>query len=119
MKRREFIKLIAGGVAAWPLTASGQQTPGRIYRVGYLMISSREQQRDPVRAFENGLRSLGYRIGENVVIEYRFAGGQMGWLPTLAEELVRLGVDVIVAGGNPVVTSAKSRRCLNPATAFS
>jgi putative ABC transport system substrate-binding protein len=65
------------------------------------MISSREQQRDPVRAFEDGLRSLGYRIGENVIIEYRFAGGQMERLPALAEELVRLGVDVIVAGGNP------------------
>ena len=65
------------------------------------MISSREQQRDPVRAFEDGLRSLGYRVGENIVIEYRFAGGQMERLPALAEELVRLGVDVIVAGGNP------------------
>ena len=100
MRRREFFGLV-GGVAAWPFAARAQQSARRVYRVGYLMISSREQQRDPARAFEDGLRSLGYRIGENVVIEYRFAGGQMERLPALAEELVRLGVDVIVAGGNP------------------
>ena len=101
MRRREFIGLLGGSAVAWPLAARAQKAAGRVYRVGYLMVSSREQQLDHVKAFEEGLRSLGYRIGENVVIEYRFARGQMGQLPALAEELVRLGVDVIVAGGNP------------------
>jgi putative ABC transport system substrate-binding protein len=50
-------------------------------------------------AFEEGLRSLGYRVGENVVIEYRFADGQMERLPAVAAELVRLGVDIIIAAG--------------------
>jgi putative ABC transport system substrate-binding protein len=57
-------------------------------------------------AFEQGLRSLGYRVGENVVIEYRFAHGEMERLPALAAELVRLGVDVIVTGGNPITVAA-------------
>src|SRR6266481_1424014 len=98
MQRREFITLFGGAVATWPLAARSQQPAGRIYRVGYLTISSREQQLHLIKAFEQGLRNLGYRVGENVVIEYRFADGEMERLPALAAELVRLGVDVIVAG---------------------
>ena len=55
-----------------------------------------------IEAFEQGLRSLGYRVGENVVIEYRFANGEMERLPALATDLVRLGVDIIVTGFNPI-----------------
>jgi putative tryptophan/tyrosine transport system substrate-binding protein len=69
--------------------------------VGYLTIASREQRLHLIRAFEEGLRSLGYRVGENVVIEYRFADGELERLPALAADLVRLGVDVIVTGSNP------------------
>jgi putative tryptophan/tyrosine transport system substrate-binding protein len=68
--------------------------------VGYFAIQSRERSRHLTKAFEEGLRSLGYRVGENVVIEYRFADGEMGRLPVLAADLVGLGVDVIVAGNN-------------------
>ena len=68
--------------------------------MGYFAISSREQSLHLIKAFEEGLRSLGYRVGENVVIEYRFAEGEMERLPALAADLVRLGVDVIVAGTN-------------------
>ncbi len=99
MKRREFITLI-GGAAAWPIAASAQQPAGRVYRVGYLTIASREQQLHLIKAFEEGVRSLGYRVGENVVIEYRFANGEMERLPALAADLVRLGVDIIVTGAN-------------------
>ena len=107
MRRREFITLFGGAAATWPLAARAQQPTGRVYRVGYLSVSSREQQLHLIKAFEDGLRSLGYRVGENVAIEYRSADAQMLRLPALAAELVRLDVDVIVAsGGNPSVIAA-------------
>ena len=71
---------------------------GRVYRVGYLATGSREEQPGLIEAFVEGLRSVGYRVGENVVIEYRFANGEMERLPALAADLVRLGVDVIATG---------------------
>jgi putative tryptophan/tyrosine transport system substrate-binding protein len=106
MKRREFIAGIAGGALAWPLSARAQQPTARVYRVGSLAVSSREQSLDYVRAFEDGLRGLGYRPGENLVIEYRFAEGELGRLPALAAELVRLGVDVIVTASNANTVAA-------------
>jgi putative tryptophan/tyrosine transport system substrate-binding protein len=106
MQRREFITLLGGGAVAWPLAARAQRPAGAVYRVGYLVITSREQQLPHVNAFEDGLRSLGYRVGENVVIEYRFADGKMERLPALAANLVRLGVDVIVTGSNPNAVAA-------------
>ena len=84
MQRREFIGLI-GGAAAWPLAARAQQPAGRVYRVGYLSIGAREQTLYATKAFEEGLRSLGYRIGENVVIEYRFANAEIERLPPLRQ----------------------------------
>jgi hypothetical protein len=59
-----------------------------------------------ITAFEDGLRSRGYRVGENVIIEYRFADGKLERLPALAADLVKLGVDVIVTGSNPIVVAA-------------
>jgi putative ABC transport system substrate-binding protein len=106
MRRREFITLLGGATATWPLAARAQQPAGRVYRVGYLGISPREQQLRSIKAFEEGLRSLGYRVGENVVIEYRFADGEMERLPALAADLVRLGVDIIIAGFNPITVAA-------------
>jgi putative ABC transport system substrate-binding protein len=110
MKRREFIAALGGAVAwpafLWPLAARSQQPAGRVYRVGYLTITSREQQLHLIKAFEEGLRSLGYRVGENVAIEYRFADGEAERLPALAADLVRLGVDVIVTGNTPNTVAA-------------
>ena len=105
MRRREFISLI-GGAVALPLAARAQQPAGRAYRVGSLTISSREQTHHLFTAFEEGLRSLGYRVGENVATEYRFADGKLERLPALAADLVRLGVDVIVTGDNPNTIAA-------------
>jgi putative ABC transport system substrate-binding protein len=59
-----------------------------------------------IKAFEEGLRSLGYRVGENVVIEYGFANGETERLPVVAADLVRLGVDVILTGFNPITVAA-------------
>src|SRR5436190_3557689 len=105
MNRRAVIMALAGA-ANWPLLVRAQQAAGRVYRVGYFAFGSREQQLHLSKAFEEGLRSLGYRIGENVVIEYRFANGQMERLPGLAAELVRLGVDVIVTGNHANAVAA-------------
>jgi len=105
MKRREFLTCL-GGAATWPLAARAQQPAGRVYRVGYFAITSRERALHLTKAFEDGLRSLGYRVGENVVVEYRFADGDMGRLSALAADLVGLGVDVIVAGNNVNIIAA-------------
>jgi putative ABC transport system substrate-binding protein len=101
MRRREFITLLGGAPAIW-LPASRAQPAGRVYRMGWLSIGSREQTLHLIEAFEEGLRSLGYRVGSDIVIEYRFADGEMERVPALAAELVRLGVDVVTVGSNPV-----------------
>ena len=111
MRRREFITLFGGAAATRPLAARAQQPAGRIFRVGYLSIGSREQiAHHFVKAFEEGLRELGYRIGENVVIEYGFANGETERLPAVAADLVRLGVDVILTGFNPTTIAAGETR---------
>jgi putative ABC transport system substrate-binding protein len=107
MKRREFIALAGGAAAAWPLAARAQQPAGRVYRIRYQSLASREQTLHFIKAFEDGLQSFGYRVGENVVIEYRFADGQAERLPALAADLVRLGVDIFIASGSvPSVVAA-------------
>ena len=72
MQRRKFIMALGGAAAGWPIAALAQQPAGRVYRLAF---GSWEQQIHLSKAFEEGLRSLGYRVGENVVIEYRFANG--------------------------------------------
>jgi putative ABC transport system substrate-binding protein len=106
VQRREFITFFGGAAATWPLTARAQQPTGRVYRVGFLAVSSREQQLHLIKAFEDGLRNLGYRVRENVAIEYRSVNGEMEQLPALATDLVRLGVDIVIAsGGNPATVA--------------
>jgi putative ABC transport system substrate-binding protein len=99
MRRREFITLFGSAAATLPLAARAQQPAGRVYRIGFQSVASRETNIPFIKAFEEGLRSLGYRVGENVAIEYRFADGQIERLPALAADLVRLGVDIIIAAG--------------------
>jgi putative ABC transport system substrate-binding protein len=105
MRRREFITLLGGTAASAPFAARAQQPAGRVYRVGYLAGGSQPTQLHFIKAFEEGLRSLGYRVGKNIVIEYRFADGEVHRVPARAADLVRLGVDVIVSG-NSVSTAA-------------
>lgn len=97
---------VAGGIAlmAHPRIVFSQ-TPGKVWRVGVLSLSSGPSEVS--EAFREGLRSLGYIEGHNVLIEFRWADGKNERLPEMAEELVRLKVDVIVAGAMSPVAAAK------------
>jgi ABC-type uncharacterized transport system substrate-binding protein len=106
MKRREFITLL-GGAAAWPFAARAQQTR-KVHRVGYLSGGSATASLRYVEGFRQGLRDLGWVEGQNIVIDYRFAEGRFDRLPDLAAELVRLRVEVIVAGPTPPAMAAKN-----------
>jgi putative ABC transport system substrate-binding protein len=83
------------------------QPRGKMYRIGYIHTATPEEQMPLTKAFDEALRELGYAEGRNVVIERRFAMGKQERLPDLAAELVRLDVDVIVTGGNPVIAAVK------------
>ncbi len=103
MKKRDtLIALVA--LAAGPFAARAQQ-PARVWRIGSLSFAS--GLNETIEAFREGLRSLGYIEGRNVLIEYRWAAGMNERLPEMAAELVRLKVDVIVAGATTPVTVAK------------
>ena len=99
MRRREFITLLGGAAAVWPLAAHGQEPTVPV--VGYLGDISPETRRDRLDAFRKGLADTGYVEGHNVTIEYRWARGRYERLPALATDLVRSRVAVIVAPGNP------------------
>jgi ABC-type uncharacterized transport system substrate-binding protein len=107
--RRTFLGTIAGSLFLAPLAAEAQQ-PGKVWRIGYLSVVSVEADRSWVAAFRDGLRELGYREGENAVLELRHAGQRLDALPALAADLVRLQVDVVVANGTPAVLAAKNAK---------
>jgi putative tryptophan/tyrosine transport system substrate-binding protein len=104
MRRREFITLLGGAAATWPLAASAQQ--GKLLRIGALVLTSADAQ-SLGRALREGLRELGYAEGQNFAFEFRSADGNTDRLPELAAELVRLPVDVIVATFTPCALAAK------------
>jgi putative ABC transport system substrate-binding protein len=103
MKRREFITLIGGSVAAWPLAAHAQQS-GKRYTVGRLSAGSINPLSD---VFTEALRELGWVEGKNVVFEWRYAEDRLERLPELAADLVRLNVDVITTPGTLAPLAAK------------
>jgi len=104
MTRREFITLLGGGAAAWPLAARAQR-PGKIARLGYLSTANPRSVAF-FRAFEERLRDLGYIEGQNILVEYRNAEGNVDRLPDLAADLVRLDVNVIVTATAPATRAA-------------
>jgi putative ABC transport system substrate-binding protein len=103
--RRTFVSGVTFGLLAAPLAAWAQQT-GKVPRIGYLSSGSATTTR-LVEGFRQGLREFGWVEGQNVVIDYRFAEGRFDRLPNLAAELLRLKVDVIVAGATPPAVAAK------------
>src|SRR5262249_12370273 len=96
MRRRAFISLISGAVA-WPLAVRAQQT-GKVWRIGFPGVVSRETFSRVFAGFQQGMHELGYVEGKDFVIEWRSAEGRYERLPDIAAELVRLKVDIIVVG---------------------
>jgi hypothetical protein len=101
MKRREFITLLGGAAVAWPLVALAQQ-PKRMRRVGALMpqAANDPQVQERNAAFLQGLQQLGWTVGQNLQIEYRWAGGNEDDTRKYAAELVTLAPEVIFTAGS-------------------
>src|SRR5262245_38618635 len=104
--RREFIALIGGTVAAWPLAARAQEV-AKLPTIGLLGSSTSATMARRIAAFAQRLRDLGWIEGRTIVIEYRWTKGSPERAAEMAAELVRLSVDVIVTSGTPTITAAK------------
>jgi len=106
MRRRDFIKAIAGSVAAWASLARAQPTAMPV--IGYLGSTSAAQSTDRLRAFRDGLKDVGLIEGTNEVIEFRWADSHFDRLPAMAAELARERVAVIVVTSTPATFAAKA-----------
>src|SRR5262245_4382490 len=113
MKRREFITLVGGAVASWPLAARAQQS-GKLPTIGLLGSSTPSAMSQWVAAFVQRLRELGWIEGRTVAIEYRWAEGRRERFAEIAAEFVRLKVDVIVTYASPPVLAAKQATTVIP-----
>jgi putative tryptophan/tyrosine transport system substrate-binding protein len=106
MRKPVFSILFVAALLAVAVIAEAQQ-PTKVPRIGYLTTASLSAFATRTQAFRQGLRELGYLEGKNILIEYRYADGKPDRVPALADELVRLKVDIIVTGGAPATLSAK------------
>jgi putative tryptophan/tyrosine transport system substrate-binding protein len=106
MRRREFIGLVGGVVASWPLATRAQQAE-HIRRIGVLMALEENEPEGKAQllGFTRGLSELGWAVGPNLQIEIRWGGGDINRIRTLAKELVAMRPDVILAQGTPVTAA--------------
>jgi putative ABC transport system substrate-binding protein len=113
LRRRDFVTLLGGAAAAWPLAARAQQA-AKLPTIGYLGGGGSINQRAWVDAFVQRLRELGWIEGRTVVIEYRWAEGRSERAAETAAEFVRLKADVIVTDGTPSIVAAKRATSVIP-----
>jgi ABC-type uncharacterized transport system substrate-binding protein len=106
IRRREFITLVGGAAAAWPLGARAQRA-AKAARIGFLGADTQSGVESRLERFRAGLRDLGYVEGDNIFIDFRWAEGNYARLADLAAELVRLKVDLLVTYGTPGTLAAK------------
>jgi len=114
MRRRNFISLLAGAAATWPLTVRAQQQA--LPAVGFLSSTSPDTFTERLHKFSQGLKEQGFVEGESVAIVYRFADNQADRLPELAADLVRRKVAVIATGGPPATFAAQAATTTIPIT---
>src|SRR5262245_41162305 len=113
MGRRDFVALLGGTAAAWPLAARAQQS-GKLATVGFLGASSASGWSSWVAAFVQRLRELGWIDNQTVAIEYRWAEGRDERFAEIAAEFVQLKVDVILTFGTPSILAAKKATAVIP-----
>jgi putative ABC transport system substrate-binding protein len=110
MRRRDFITLLGGVAAAWPVAARAQQAgPVKVWRVGVLLTGSESDPRtdDNLKAFTQALQQLGWTEGRNLRIETRWTEGDASRIAPTAAELVRLASDVILVGSTPALAAVR------------
>ena len=113
LHRREFITLLGGAAAAWPLAARAQQS-GRLRTIGFLGQSTRSAASEWTAAFVQRLRELGWTENRTITIEYRWAEGREERFAEIAAEFARLKVDAIIASGTPAVIASRQATSVIP-----
>jgi putative tryptophan/tyrosine transport system substrate-binding protein len=113
VRRREFITLLGGAAAVWPLAARAQQ-PGKVPTIGFLGANAPTAQMQWTAAFVQRLRELGWTEGRNISIEYRWAEGRAERYTEIAAKFVRLKVDVMFTYSTPAVLAAKQATSVIP-----